>query len=59
MENESAELLQTLLVAQALTLASVMEAAGNSFKSDHYIGDAVKAITQQREVILRRFAESR
>ncbi len=33
MENK--ELLETLLVAQVLTLAKTMEAAGNDYKSDH------------------------
>lgn len=59
MENRETELLQTLLAAQVLTLAHVMEAAGGMHKSDHYLGDAISAIARQRADILRRLAESR
>ncbi len=42
MENK--DLLETLLVAQVLTLAKTMEAAGNMSKTDHYVGDALNEI---------------
>jgi hypothetical protein len=51
------ELLETLLVTQVLTLAKVMEAAGSSYKSDHYLSDAIREIRQQRAAILQRLAQ--
>jgi hypothetical protein len=55
MENEQ---LETLLVAQVLTLAKVMEAAGSTYKSDHYLSDAIREIRQQRVSILQRLAQT-
>ena len=56
MENETTELLRTLLVAQVLTLAQAIETEKKSYKSDHYVGDAIKAISQQRAEILRKLS---
>lgn len=56
MENETTEMIRTLLVAQVLTLAKFMEADGKTYKSDHYLGDAVKEISSQRADILRRLS---
>lgn len=57
MENK--ELIETLLVAQVLTLAKTMEAASSTWKSDHFVGDAVKEIARQRDAVLRKLAEVR
>lgn len=56
MENK--ELLETLLVAQVLTLAKTMEAAGNAYKSDHYLSDAIREIRQQRAAVLQKLAQT-
>lgn len=56
MENK--ELLETLLVAQVLTLARTMEAAGSTHKSDHYLGDAVREIRLQRAAVLQKLAQT-
>lgn len=56
MENDVKEILSTLLVAQVLTLAKAMEADSNTNKSDHFIPDAIEAISQQRADILGRLA---
>lgn len=56
MENDVKELLKTLLVAQVLTLAKAMEADSKTSKSDHFIPDAIKAISQQRADILRKLS---
>lgn len=56
MENK--DLLETLLVAQVLTLAKTLEAAGSMNKSDHYVGDAINEISRQRASILQRLAKT-
>lgn len=53
------ELLETLVVAQVLTLARTLEAAGNMAKSDHYVGDAIREICDQRAAILQRLGQIR
>ena len=55
---EDKQLFETLLVAQVLTLAKTMETAGSTFKSDHYVGDAIKEIQRQRAPILQRLAQT-
>lgn len=57
MENK--DLLETLLVAQVLTLAKTIESAKGGYKSDHFVGDAVKEISQQRASILQALAQTR
>jgi hypothetical protein len=57
MENK--ELLETLLVAQVLTLAKTIENTKGGYKSDHFVGDAVKEIAQQRASILQALAQTR
>lgn len=54
------ELLETLLVAQVLTLAQSIEAekrANGSSSTDHYVGEALNRISRERSQILRRLAE--
>lgn len=60
MENK--ELLETLLVAQVLALAKTIEiqkAAKGASSTDHYVGDAISEIRQQRASILQRLAQTR
>lgn len=55
------ELLETLLVAQVLTLAQVIETRKNAegrSSTDHYVGDAIREIRLQRGVILQRLAQT-
>lgn len=56
---EDKDLLETLLVAQVLTLAKTMEAASNTSKSDHFVGDALNEIARQRAAILQKLAQTR
>lgn len=56
MENK--DLLETLLVAQVLTLAKAIEAKKGGYKSDHFVGDAVKEISQRRAEVLQLLAQT-
>ncbi len=58
---EHKELLETLLVAQVLTLAKAIEAEKRekgSSSTDHFLGDAIKEIARQRASILQRLAQT-
>ena len=58
---EQNELLKTLLVAQVLTLARTIEIQKNakgSSSTDHYLGDAISDISQQRASILQRLSQT-
>ena len=61
MQADQFETLQTLLVAQVLTLAQTIEAAKalkGSTSSDHYVPEAVRLVAAQRAQILARLAQS-
>lgn len=54
--------IETLLVAQVLTLAKAIEAekrAKGSSSTDHYVPEAVQLIARERAQILQRLAQSR
>lgn len=57
------ELLETLLAAQVLSLAKAIEISKNMdghshSSSDHFVGDAIREIRQQRSSILQRLAQT-
>ncbi len=58
---EHKELLETLLVAQVLTLARTIEIQKNEkgmSSTDHFVGDAINEIARQRGGILQRLAQT-
>ena len=58
---EKKGLLETLLVTQVLILAKTTEIQKNakgSSSTDHYLGDAIREIAQQRATILQRLAQT-
>ncbi|SDI52044.1 hypothetical protein [Propionivibrio dicarboxylicus] len=64
MENDTNELLRTLLVAQVLTLAKTIEISKNMGDSrhsstDHFVGDAIREIQRDRASILQRLSNTR
>jgi len=57
-DKEPETMLETLLVAQVLTLAEVIKQNSKTWKSS-YIPDAVKTITEHREEVLKLLYQTR
>lgn len=62
MDQELTEMIETLLVAQVLTLAKAIEAERRqkgSASTDHYIPEAAALVGRERQRILALLAQSR
>ena len=61
MDQETRSTLETLLVAQVLTMAKTIEAekrARGSMSTDHYIPEAIALIARERSQVLARLLQS-